>query len=512
MAVTLVNCQTIAHGAYSSNISGLTLPSGGMPGDIEIMAWNNIEPGSVSGDLSNNDWSTVPGSSSMLVRTRTSSSSDTYNIFAGAAETTGMTAAFLRVRGAAAYSISAAAQSTSGSSGAFPVISAVAAGVAAFLGFAGLYTGGGATGSWAISGTGVSTVINDSEAGGSSGWTETMVVASETISSAGTTGSVSLTNTAAGGSSLQYTPVTLFFSSDAPPNVAGWVTADGLVHDKTVSFTNIYTETDPDSGDVQSKRDRRLSSDGGATWTTTTDVTTSTSITHAANSLAPGTYQEQVLPYDSQGVPAASWSPSLHFTVGTAPAAPTFVSPDPDAVIGSSTQTWTISCPSLDSLTWSIVDADTGATIDPGATINDSTARTFTSSVLPNDVNAKAQVFITKGGLPSSTASQTNAVVYDPPPTPAVAYFGPGLPNDDGTVTTLRIIWHTADPTGEQPAATSVLVELSIDGGATTSVRIPAQAISDSVVYRLPAADTDYVVRLTSTAINKVTASTPWIS
>lgn len=473
--------------------SGLTVPAGGSVGDIEIIVDCDGTRG-VTWSWSNDfvQLQTDSDTTSVWARRRTASSPDTVTFtpstsggseFAWCGRFTGAT------QWVSAMNIAAGTSSVDS-----PVVDAPTDGYVVWLttGIGGFSSFSGYTGT--LLGTN-NTPLD--------GWR----ICGESVSA----GATPTRSQAVTGGAGYLVGVTVALGTNRPPNTATWSSpADGVSLDRTVDQVLNYVFSDPDAGDSQSERQWRYSTDGGSTWTTTTDVTTSTSITIAGSTFANGdTVQVQVKPADSTGTYALSWSASLHVTFEDPPSPPTITAPTSGATIGSSTQTVTFSAPSLTQYKYRVVgdssgSPDTGTVYVPETTVTDASSRSFTVTGLPNSVTVHLEVNIYTGGLWSGWSDQANPVSYDPPPTPTVTVT-PGT-------ATITVTVATAAPGTGEVAAESVTVENSTDGAAPGDWSRSGQAINGDVIYRLPVSGQAYQFRATAVAASGVTAASAWTS
>lgn len=275
--------------------------------------------------------------------------------------------------------------------------------------------------------------------------------------------------------------------------------------DRTVTQRFTWTFSDPNVGDTQSAFDLRYSADSGTTWTTASGTTPNTYLDVAGGTLSAGSYQWQVRTYDSQGV-VGPWSASSFFTAATPPTGPTITDPTNGASLPASSYAVTFSYPSLTAYRYTVTDAGSGTVLIPTTTVTDSTSRTFTVTGLANGSTVNIALAVQSGGLWSADVVSTNPVSYSPPPTPTV-WVG-----SDDTTATIEVDWATAAPVSPAPAAVTVDVYVSSDGG-TTSERVAAGLpINGTWTYPWPASGVDYSFRVVAAASNGITAASRWVT
>lgn len=199
------------------------------------------------------------------------------------------------------------------------------------------------------------------------------------------------------------------------PNAAALTSLTGGEKiDRAIVNRANHTFSDPDSGDSQSKADHRWRIVGSSTWSTETIVSPNLFKDFAAGSLAAGDYERQVLVYDAQGVPAASWSALGFFTAADAPPAPTITDPVNNATVSTQSRSVTWSTPNQTNYQVQILDSANAVVYDTGD-IQNSTDRSRTLSFPTNNVTRQIRVRIKNNGLWSAWTTITVTVSYTSP-------------------------------------------------------------------------------------------------
>lgn len=295
------------------------------------------------------------------------------------------------------------------------------------------------------------------------------------------------------------------------PNPATWVSpASGSTLHRAISQRLDWDFVDADAGDSQSKYDLRYRITGAASWTTTSSTTTSTYHDFAANALAAGEYEAQVLTYDSTGVAATGWSASLVFTMADAPGAPTITSPTSGSTVAtdSGTVAWSVAS-QTEFQVRKVADnagvADTATVYyDSGAVVS-STARDHGLTYPVNSRYEHLQVRVKADGLWSSWASIRILVSYTPPAEPTVTLAVVGA--------NIEVTGTHPTPTGSQPTVSSqgVYRRVTSVGGAGERIGTglaPADVFTDYT----PASGVDYEYRVMAIGDNDTSTPSQWVS
>lgn len=317
-------------------------------------------------------------------------------------------------------------------------------------------------------------------------------------------------------SQLGVWPVALKYNNVAPTAPILTTMADGRPVARQDPNRAAHAFTDPDPGDTQSSFFLRYRPVGAAAWTLLPEqITPSQFYDFPASSLALGNYERQVATRDAQGFPfnAAElvWSPSGFFTIGDRPVGPTIIDPINGQTIETSSRTVTINYPRLQALRWRVLadapdgSADTSVVLNPGATIVEAGARSFTVTDLVNSSVVHIQVQTQTDGLWSAWVDSRNLVFYTEPAVPNVL-----LTPDDATGTISVLIDHPAR-VGNQPTVvgSDIYRRRAAVGGAGRRIATGVKAVlRDST----PASGVPYEYRVLAVGVNGTTAATPWVA
>lgn len=283
--------------------------------------------------------------------------------------------------------------------------------------------------------------------------------------------------------------------------------------------------SDPNPGDSASftaLRVRRTNITPTPAWTVITKQSPDTNITVPAGTLTAGPYEAQAANRDALGYPVAdadlAWSGSVFFTAGTPPPGPVFTDPTAGATIPTASYTFVVSVPSLDQLEWRVMGDLAGAAdgtnvIAAGGVIDDTAARSFTATGLPNGQTVHAQARAIKGGLAGDWTTATNPVSYTPPAAPSGSLIV------DQAGGTIAVQATNPTPTGTQPAVAYHHLYRRI-GDTGDGIRLrdmslggPLQLVPGSTyVDKTVVSRTPYSYKLESVGTNGTTSLSGWFT
>lgn len=305
--------------------------------------------------------------------------------------------------------------------------------------------------------------------------------------------------------------VTVLIGANRVPYPPAWLSpANGTVLRRDVANRFAWQFSDPDPGDTQSAFDVRRMPSGGA-WDAGDHIVSPASYWDAdAGSLPVGDVQVQVRTYDRLGA-VGQWSPSLFVTGADPIDAPTITHPaDGGTVAQSDRVDW--SYPTQTSYqvrrVGDAVDgtADTGTVYFDTGEVVDTDTRTLALSFDTNNRYEHIEVRVKNSGLWSDWVDVRVLVSYATPPVPALSVFE----GDDGASMVLAVA--TAAPGEGQPAATSLDLYVSTDGGTTALRCARGLPITGSATYWLPASGVDHVFQAVTTADNGAASASPWMA
>lgn len=211
-------------------------------------------------------------------------------------------------------------------------------------------------------------------------------------------------------------------STNVPPFAADQLSPNGkaIPSDRSNPFNWVFS--DENEGDTQSKADIRHRATGTETWTYE-QVANLTRWDPPAGTFSPGNHGWQVLPYDSQGVPAPAWSALATFDAAPTPPGPVPVSPGEGAVISLLTQNFEWSAPVQNAYQVRVLaddgdgNPDEDTVIYDSGQVNSTTTRAVTLEFPTNLVDRHLQVRILTT-IWSPWASVHVTVSYTPPTVP----------------------------------------------------------------------------------------------
>lgn len=144
---------------------------------------------------------------------------------------------------------------------------------------------------------------------------------------------------------------------------------------------------------------------------------------------------------------------------------------------------------------------DTGETDDP-----DNLVRSLALTFETNNRYEHVQLRTKLDGVWSDWADVRVLVSYTPPPAPQPVVSR----GDDGA--SIAIAYSVPEPEGDEPAATSVDIWYSTDGGVTATRYWAGLDVAGNVTYPVPCSGLDYVWQAVAFADNGTTAASDWIS
>lgn len=218
------------------------------------------------------------------------------------------------------------------------------------------------------------------------------------------------------------------FVTNAAPNAPSLLRPiDSQTIDLTQQQVFDWDFNDPDTGDTQSKYQRRYRAAGTTTWTEETAVSSSTTqLTDAANFWSAGDWEWQLRTADAAGV----WGPysaSEFFTAATPPAAPTITDPADGGTISSESEVMHWTADEQESYQVRKVaddgagNPDTSQVYYDSGEIQSTTARQRSIDYPVNNRDEHLQLRVKDAdGLWSTWSSVMVSVAYEPPATPEI--------------------------------------------------------------------------------------------
>lgn len=301
-------------------------------------------------------------------------------------------------------------------------------------------------------------------------------------------------------------------TANATPNAPTLVTPiSATVIDKDVSNVFDWTFSDPDAGDSQSAYELQYRLVGAGSWTSTGQVTTTTTQrTITGGTLTAGNYEWQVRTWDALGA-VGPFSSSAFFTAAATPATPTITSPTAGSTIASASDTVDWSAPSQTSyqvrkVADSAGSPDTGTVYYDSGEVVDALSRSAALTFPTNSRWEHIQVRIKASGLWSAWASVRVQVSYTPPATPT-AVVTANTPSGAVTITATH-----PTPTGSQPTITAMDVYRR-EGSSGEGFCVAADvAPGGSFIDYAVASGVAYQYRVEDTGDNGTSTFSAWVS